>query len=124
MILIQDVISIHKVLIDQFGGRHGVRDLYLLESAIARPNSTFDGTDLYETIEEKASAIIESILINHPFVDGNKRIGYVMMRLMLLNTGKDIVASENDKYEFVISVASGKLKFEGILDWVILHLKK
>ena len=124
MILIQDVISIHKVLIDQFGGSHGVRDLYLLESAIARPNSTFDGSDLYQTIEEKASAIIESILINHPFVDGNKRIGYVMMRLMLLNSGKDIVASENDKYEFVISVASGKLKFEGILDWVTMHLKK
>lgn len=124
MIQINNVNSIQKILIDLFGGKHGVRDKSLLESAIARPYSTFDGNELYASIEEKASAIIESILINHLFVDGNKRIGYVLMRLILLNSEKDIEAREDEKYKFVISIASGNLKFEGILDWITLHIKR
>lgn len=83
MIDIKEIIHIQEILIDKFGGVKGVRDLNLLESAISRPFQTFDNTDLYKSPIEKAAAIIESILINHPFIDGNKRIGYVLMRLML-----------------------------------------
>ena len=67
---------------------------------------------------EKAAALIESILINHPFIDGNKRTGYVTMRLFLIQNGCDIKASQNDKYNFVISIASGLLKYDGIVTWL------
>ncbi|MEQ8476808.1 type II toxin-antitoxin system death-on-curing family toxin [Fulvivirga sp.] len=72
---------------------------------------------MYETPEEKASAILESILINHPFVDGNKRTGYTLFRLMLLSANIDIDATENEKYDMVISVAEGKTDYAQILDW-------
>ena len=85
MIDIYDVKLIHQILIEKFGGSHGIRDRKLLESALARPFQTFDTKDLYLTPIEKAAALLESILINHPFIDGNKRIGYVLMRLFLIN---------------------------------------
>ena len=119
MIETAQVIHIHEILIENFGGSSGIRNEELLDSALNRPFQTFDGVELYPTVIEKASALIESILINHPFIDGNKRIGYVVMRLFLMSNGKDLNASEQDKYEFVISIASGNLKFEGIKGWLI-----
>src|SRR6476620_3058720 len=92
MISLSEVEQIHKILIDQFGGSHGIRDNGTLSSAISRPFSTFDGKELYTTAIQKASALIESILINHPFVDGNKRTGYVLMRILLIEYGLDITA--------------------------------
>lgn len=68
-----------------------------------------------------ASTLIESILNNHPFIDGNKRTGYVLMRLFLLRYGRDINASQEDKYEFVINIASGKIRFEEIVSWLEKH---
>jgi death-on-curing protein len=119
MIDIQDVIRIHEILIDNFGGIKGIRDRGLLESAISRPFQTFDKVDLYPNPVEKAAALIESILINHPFVDGNKRIGYVLMRLMLMKFGLDIIATEDEKYDFVIKIAEGKYHQNEIIDWII-----
>jgi death on curing protein len=74
--------------------------------------------DIYPSILENAAALIESILINHPFIDGNKRSGYVLMRLLLLQNGYDVKASQQEKYDFVISIASGQLKFEDIVNWL------
>jgi death-on-curing protein len=92
MLDISYVEKIHQILIESHGGSFGVRDKSLLESAINRPFSTFDNSDLYPTPIEKAAAILESILINHPFIDGNKRTGYVLARLILLENGLDISA--------------------------------
>ena len=124
MILLQDVLSIHRILVEQFGGTQGIRDKAGIESAIARPYSTFEGKELYPDPEDKASAIIESIIQNHPFLDGNKRTGYVLMRLMLLNSGKNIIATEEDKYNFVIEIASGNMNFKIIRKWIKNHIEE
>ena len=122
MIELQDVLNIHNILIDKFGGRKGVRDHGSLESAINRPYATFENHDLYPTPSDKAAAILESILINHPFIDGNKRTAYVLMRLILLNYGFDILANQDDKYKMVISASKGDLRFDGIKNWIELRL--
>ena len=118
MIDLQDVLEIHQILIEQFGGSQGVRDSGLLQSAIERPFSGFGETEFYKTPEEKAAAILESIVKNHPFVDGNKRTGYVLMRLTLMQYGKDVKATQDEKYDFVIGVASGQTDFNGIVTWI------
>ena len=124
MISIYDAIRIQSILIEKFGGSGGLRDRKLLESALMRPYQTFDNEDLYPTPERKAVAIIESILINHPFIDGNKRFGYVAMRLVLMEYGYDISADEDKKYEFVMKIAKGESNFEKIQDWIKNNLIK
>lgn len=84
MISLDDAIRIHEILIEKFGGANGIRDKKLLESALNRPYHTFESKELYTTVTKKASAIIESIITNHPFIDGNKRFGYVAMKLLLM----------------------------------------
>jgi death on curing protein len=108
MISLDEAEEIHKILINDFGGSHGIRDKNALSSALARPYQTFEGKELYPTPIKKAASLIESILINHPFIDGNKRTGYVLMRILLINSGIDIVASQDDKYSFVFNIASGE----------------
>jgi death-on-curing protein len=119
MISVENAIKIQSLLVDKFGGTTGIRDKGLLESALARPFQTFDKNDLYNSPIEKAAALIESIITNHPFIDGNKRFGYIAMRLVLLEAGLDIRATEEEKYEFVISIAKGELKFSGICSWIL-----
>jgi len=123
MITLIEVQEIHNILIEQFGGGAGVRDMALLEAAIARPYATFGEIDLYPDAVEKAAAILESILINHPFIDGNKRTGYVLMELMIIEGNKTIVATEDEKYAMVISVSTGELRFDEIKTWLIENVK-
>ena len=123
MITISEVILIQDILIEKFGGKRGIRDRGLLESAINRPFQTFDSKDLYQNPVQKAAALIESIVKNHPFVDGNKRIGYVLIRLMLLDYGLDIISTQDKKYDFVIDIASGRLDFDQICDWISKNSK-
>ncbi len=118
MIDLHEVFEIHQILIQQFGGSEGVRDEGLLKSAIERPFSGFGETEFYKTPEEKAGAVLESIVKNHPFIDGNKRTGYVLMRLILMQFGKDIAATQDEKYIFVIEVASGEIDFQEIVAWI------
>jgi len=123
MIELNDVLNIHNLLIDKFGGSKGIRDIRALESAINRPFATFDHIDLYPNPAEKAAAVLESILINHPFIDGNKRIAYVMMRLVLLDYGLDILANQDEKYKMVISASKGDMRFDEIKTWIQTHLR-
>lgn len=118
MISIEEVLAIHQVLIQKYGGSEGVRDEGLLVAALERPFSGFGSVEFYPKVEEKAAAILESIVKNHPFVDGNKRTGYVLMRLFLMHYGQDIRASQDKKYDFVIQVASGLLDFDEIKSWL------
>jgi len=119
-----DVLEIHSKLIEDFGGAHGVRDHSILDSAINRPFQTFDQKELYPTPQEKAAAQIESIVINHPFNDGNKRTGYFLMRAILLSNQMDIEASEDEKYNFVLEIAKGNFKYARIANWITDHLKE
>lgn len=123
MIDIHDAIRIHEVLIEKFGGSHGIRDLALLESALSRPFQTFDLEDLHPTTINKAAALIESILINHPFIDGNKRIAYVLMRLLIMNYGFDILATEDEKYDFSIKIDRGEYRYSEITDWLTRNIQ-
>ena len=124
MISVKEAVSIHDILIDKFGGAKGLRDKGTLESALSRPHMTFEKQDLYPTPVQKAAAILESIVKNHPFIDGNKRTGYVLMRLTLMEAGMDIEANQDDKYEFVISVSKGELGFDQIKNWIEDKTKK
>jgi len=117
MITYQEVLEIHEVLIEAFGGASGVRDEGLLQSAIDRPFAGFEDAEFYNTPAEKAGAMVESIVKNHPFVDGNKRTGYVLMRLLLMQAGRGLRATQDEKYDFVIRTASGQVAFPEIVGW-------
>ena len=123
MISVREVTIIHNILIDLFGGSKGIRDIGLLKSALARPFASFAGKDLYLSPIDKAAAILESIAVNDPFIDGNKRTAYTLMRLMLLENELDIMASQEEKYKFVISVSTGEYRFEEIKNWIQSNLK-
>jgi death-on-curing protein len=112
------VITIHELLIEKYGGIHGIRDVKSLESAIARPFMTFEKENLYPTPILQAAALIESLINNHPFLDGNKRIGYVMMRFFLMQNRIDLKATQSEKYDFVINIANGQLNFDQINAWI------
>jgi death on curing protein len=118
MIKIEVVTSLHEILINKYGGVHGVRDYNALESALNRPFMTFDKNELYPSPIDKAAALIESLISNHPFIDGNKRIGYVLMRYFLLENDLDIKATQSEKFDFVIKIAQGQLSFEQIRSWL------
>ena len=118
MINIELVISLHGILLEKYGGSNGIRDYNALESAIARPFMTFDKEDLYPSPIEKAAALIESLITNHPFIDGNKRIGYVLMRYYLLENNIDIKAAQSEKFDFVMKIAKGQSSTNEICSWL------
>jgi death-on-curing protein len=124
MITVKQAIKIHKILIERYGGLNGIRDRNSLESALLRPYQTFDKKELYKTSTLKAAALIESLITNHPFLDGNKRFGYIAMRLLLLEESLDIKATEDEKYDFVIDIAKGNLKFPEICQWIKNKIKQ
>lgn len=121
MISVNTVLKIHSSLIKTYGGADGVRDSSSLESAINRPYATFDGVDLYPTAHHKASALFQSILINHPFIDGNKRTAFALMFYILRNDQIELNADESELYEFVISCSKGEQDFDQILNWIQQH---
>jgi len=96
------IIQLHELSINKYGGSKGIRDIGLMESAIARPYQTFGGLDLYPSVFEKAAALAESIIINHPFVDGNKRTGYLAMLAILENEHTFLNAYNDELYNLVI----------------------
>jgi death-on-curing protein len=123
MILLSTVISVHQKLIETHGGTIGIRDEAGLISALSRPFQQFDFKDLYDDDLKKAASLVESIISNHPFLDGNKRTAYVILRLFLINKGYDINATEDEKYQFIIDIASGIIHFEEIYFWLATHVE-
>jgi death on curing protein len=101
----EQVLFIHARLIAETGGSHGIRDLAGLESAVARPRATFDGKELYPDIFLKAAALLDSLINNHPFVDGNKRTGISAAALFLRANGWRLKAGNDELVEFALQVA-------------------
>lgn len=108
----------HAELIHRFGGAHGVRDEGILDASLNRPYATFGGIDLFPTPIDKAAALMHGIISGHPFIDGNKRTGYVLARLVLQGSGLDIKAGEEERYNMVIHVATGQMDVDGIRTWL------
>ncbi len=118
MISLEEALAIHAELIEATGGSHGLRDRGGLEAALARPYATFGGQDLYPDAVTKAAALLESVVMNHPFVDGNKRAGYTLGRLTLMTYDLDLNAPDDEEYNLVIQVATGQLDVDGIVEWM------
>ena len=119
---LQEVISLHSLLITQSGGSSGLRDRGALESAVAQPEASFGGEDLYPDLASKAAALGHPLIQNHPFVDGNKRIGHAAMEVFLLLNSYEIDASVDDQEKIIIAVASGKVSRMELSEWISKHM--
>lgn len=122
-----EVLHLHELIIKQTGGARAIRDLGALESAIAQPAATFGGKDLYPSIEEKeekATALGFSIIMNHPFMDGNKRLGHAAMETFLFLNGFELEADVEDSERVFLGVAGGEVTRDQFFEWVKEHIKQ
>ena len=117
----EKILVLHQMMADATGGGVGVRDHDLLESALQSCFATFGGDDLYPTVEEKAARLGFSLIANHAFVDGNKRIGMFIMLVFLELNGVRIFADNDAVLHAGLSVADGSMRYEALLDWVRSH---
>jgi death-on-curing protein len=117
----EQVLFIHARLIAETGGAHGVRDLGMLESAVARPQATFGEKDLYPDLFTKAATLLESLIKDHPFVDGNKRTGITAAALFLRRNGYSLAASNDELEAFTLQVALGQLDLVAMTEWLHAH---
>jgi death on curing protein len=117
-----EVIDLHGRIIAETGGGAGLRDIGALESALAQPRQSFGGEHLYPTLVSKAAALGFSLVMNHPFVDGNKRIGHAAMEAFLMLNGLEIRADVNDAESEILALASGQRRREEFLRWVESHV--
>ena len=115
------VISMHRAMVAATGGSDGIRDEGLLESALEAPFQTFGGTDIYPTLLQKAARLGFSIVSNHPFVDGNKRIGVHTMLVFLELNGVEIDCTQDELVEVGLSLASGKMSADILFEWLGNH---
>lgn len=121
---LEEILIIHELQIEQYGGSSGLRDFSLLESALYRPQATFGGSDLYDTLFDKASALMHSLIMNHPFVDGNKRTGSASTIVFLELNGYSLRVSQKELVKVALSVHSKKMDLEQIAAWLKKNSKK
>ena len=117
----EQVIKLHSALIAKTGGMDGIRDENLLDSALKSPFQTFGGNELYPDIFDKASQLCYSLVENHPFADGNKRIGVHLTLLFLKLNNVNIEYSQAELIDFGLSIASGKMNKDEIKNWFLNH---
>ena len=104
-----EILRLHSLLLQQSGGLEGIRDQGGLKSAISQPKMTFGGEDLYPSMIEKASALGFCLIMNHPFIDGNKRVGHAAMETFLILNGWEIEATVDQQESIILGVASGAI---------------
>ncbi len=109
---------------EEMGGSLGLRDEGLLRSALARPQASFGGEDLYPTLFEKAAALAESLVRNHPFLDGNKRMALACLRVMLKMNGFQVIASQEAKARLVERIALKEVSVQDVTDWLKKYTRR
>lgn len=120
---LSEVLELHRLLIIQFGGSLGLRDPGALESAVAQPHMTFGGEDLYPALADKAAALGFSLVRNHPFLDGNKRIGHAAMETFLVLNGHEIDASVDEQESIILRLAAGEMDRSTFREWLTLRIR-
>jgi death-on-curing protein len=116
-----EVLDLHDRIIGTSKGARGIRDLGALGAAVNRPRQAFDGRDLYPDLYAKAAALCHSLVMNHPFLDGNKRVGHAAMETFLILNGHVISAPIETQERALLDLAAGKLTCEELTDWLREH---
>lgn len=117
-----EVLNLHSRVIEETGGGVGIRELAGVQSAVGQPLMTFGGEELYSTLEQKASALCFSLVMNHPFVDGNKRVGHAAMETFLMLNGYEITANVDDAERIFLQLAAGEVSRDELTQWIEDHL--
>lgn len=117
----QQILLLHSQLISGTGGSDGLRDVGLLESAINSPFQQFGNEDLYPTIQQKASRLCFGLVNNHPFIDGNKRIGAHVMLVFLALNGIELEYTQDDLSSTILKLASNETSYQQLTKWIINH---
>lgn len=119
---LNEVLDLYYRILEQFGGSAGIRDFGALESALAQPKMTFGGEELYPTVVDKTAALGFSLISNHPFVDGNKRIGHAAIEVFLILNGYEIEAGVDEQEQIILEAAAGRRNRDGLKEWLSLHI--
>ena len=122
-ITLPEIVELHRRLLQATGGAPGIRDLGALEAAVAQPKGVFDSADLYSTLVEKAAAFCFSLMQNHPFLDGNKRVGHAAMETFRVLNGAEVDARVDDQERVILDLAAGRIDRIQLIDWLRQHLK-
>ena len=123
-VTLDEVLIIHDDMIARYGGSFGIRDMGLIESALARPKASFSGVDLYPGITDKAAALFHSLIFNHAFTDGNKRTTLTVTARFLSINGYELKATQEEIVEFPLWVDNTHPKIEEIAKWLEEHTEK
>lgn len=117
-----EILELHEAIIASTGGAGGIRDVGALESAVNQPRLTFEQFDLYPDLVSKAAALCFSLVMNHPFIDGNKRIGHAAMETFLILNGSEIDADVDEQERLIVDLAAGKLTREELTSYINDHI--
>ena len=117
----QQLLKMHSDLLAQTGGLDGLRDEGLLESALAAPFQTYDAQELFRSIQEKAARLAYGLIQNHPFIDGNKRIGAHAMLVLLALNGIELTYTQDELSDIILKIAASTASYEDLLAWILKH---
>ncbi len=116
-----EVIRLHALILRESRGAEGIRDVRAIDSAVAQPQMAFGGQELYPALADKAAALAFSLVRNHPFVDGNKRVGHAATEVFLVLNGHEIRASADEQEELILRLAAGQLSRDELREWLRAH---